>query len=87
MPSKTNTCWYKLSWRSFYALTVSVNKFSGSCNTIDNPFAWVCVSNKVKTMYVKVLNLMPEINETRFLVQHESCEFNCELNESVGSSM
>ena len=38
-------------------------------------------------MYVKVLNLMPEINETRFLVQHELCEFNCELNESVGSSM
>ena len=38
-------------------------------------------------MYVKVLNLMPEINETRFLVQHKSCEFNCELNESVGSSM
>ena len=30
---------------------------------------------------------MPGINETRFLVQHESCEFKRELNESVGSSM
>ena len=30
---------------------------------------------------------MPRINETRFLVQHVLCEFKCELNESVGSSM
>ena len=87
MSSKTNTCWYELSWSSFYAFAVSVNNFNGSCNTIDNLFAWVCVSNKVKNMYVKVFNLMPGINETRFLVQHESCEFKCELNESVGSSM
>ena len=25
-------------------------------------------------MKVKVLNLMPGVNEARFLVQHESCE-------------
>ena len=32
----------------FYPVTVSVNKFGGSCNTIYDPYARVCVLNKVK---------------------------------------
>ena len=34
-------------------------------------------------MNVKVFNLMSKVNETRFLVQHESCECKYRLNESV----
>ena len=33
----------------------------------------ICVPNKVKNMNIKVFNLMSEANETKFLVQHESC--------------
>ena len=29
---------------------------------------------------------MSRVNETRFLVQHESCEYKCVLNESVCNS-
>ena len=29
---------------------------------------------------------MSEVNETRFLIQHESCECKCRLNESVYNS-
>ena len=29
---------------------------------------------------------MSEVNETRFLVQHQSCECKCRLNESVCNS-
>ena len=35
----------------FFPFTVSVNKCGGcdgSCSTIDDPYAWFCVSNKVK---------------------------------------
>ena len=34
-------------------------------------------------MNVKVFNLMSRVNETRFLVQHESCECKYRLNGNV----
>ena len=34
-------------------------------------------------MNVEVFNLMSRINELRCLVQHESCECKCGLNERV----
>ena len=36
-------------------------------------------------MKCKIINLNINVkgNETRFLVQHESCEYKCGLNESV----
>ena len=34
-------------------------------------------------MNVKVFNLMSGVNNTIFLVQHESCECRYKLNESV----
>ena len=39
----------------FYPFTVNDNKCGGSCNTIDDPYAWVCVFEKVKNMNVKYL--------------------------------
>ena len=35
---------------------------------------------------MKLLNLMSGVNETRFIVQYESCECKCGLNESVCNS-
>ena len=37
-------------------------------------------------MNVEVFNLMSRINELRCLVQHESCECKCWLNERVHNS-
>ena len=37
-------------------------------------------------MYVKVFNFMSGVNETRFLVQHGSCECKLGLNESLCNS-
>ena len=34
-------------------------------------------------MNAKVFNLVSGVNETRFIVQHESCECKCGLNESM----
>ena len=55
----------------FYPFTVTC-KCGGSCNTIDDPYARVCVPNKVKNMNVTLFNLISRVNETRFLVQHDS---------------
>ena len=56
-----------------YPFTVSVNKCGGSCNTIYDPYVRVNASGKVNNMNVKVFNLVLEVNETRSLIQHESC--------------
>ena len=37
-------------------------------------------------MNIKVFNLVLGVNETRFLVQHESCGCKCRLNESICNS-
>ena len=37
-------------------------------------------------MNLEAFNLMLGVNETRFIVQHESCECKCGLNESVSNS-
>ena len=70
----------------FYLFTVSVGKWGESCNTNDDPYVRVCVRKKATNMNVKVFYLMSGVNETRFLVQHESCECKCGLNESVCNS-
>ena len=57
----------------FCPFTVSVNKCGGSCNDIDDPYARVCVQNKVN-VNVKVFDLISRVDETIFLVQHEPCE-------------
>ena len=74
--SLVNINFYKIL---FYQFTVRVNKCGGSCKTTDDPYARACVPNKVKQMNVKVFNLMS--HETKFLVQHESCECKRGLNE------
>ena len=67
----------------FYPFTVSFNKWGESYYTIGDPYGRVCFPNKVNNINVKVFILMSGVNETRFLVQHESCECKCGLNESV----
>ena len=70
----------------FYPFMVSINKCGGSCNTIDDPYAQVRVPNNVNNMNVKVFSLMSGVNETIFLVHHQSCGCKCKLNESVYNS-
>ena len=65
----------------FYPFTVRVNEGGGSCNTINDLYAQACIPNKIKNTNVKVFNLMAGVNETRYLVQHESCETKCGLNK------
>ena len=45
--------------------SIKVNKCSGICNKINDPYTKMCVSNVVKNINIKVLNLMPRTNETR----------------------
>ena len=49
----------------FYPYNVLVNKCSGSCNTLDDPMANMCVPNVIRVINMKVYNVLMRLNETR----------------------
>ena len=49
----------------FYPFSIKINKCSGNCNDINDPYGRVCVPDAVKNLNVRVFNLMSRINETR----------------------
>ena len=67
----------------FYPFSVKVNKCSGNCNNINDPYARICVPDTVKNLNVKVFNLMSRTNETRSIKWHETCKCICRLNKII----
>ena len=67
----------------FYPNNVLVNKCSGSCDTLDDPTARLCVPNIIKNVNMKVYNFLMRLNETRNVLWHESCKCVFRLNSSV----
>ena len=51
----------------FYPFSIKVNKCSGSCNNIDDPYAKLCVPDVVKDINVKVFNLISWSNQTKHI--------------------
>ena len=51
----------------FYPFSIKVNKCSGNCNNIDDPYAKICVPDTVKDLNVRVFNLMSTTIETRHI--------------------
>ena len=70
----------------FYPYNVLVNKCSGSCDTLDDPMAKLCVPNIIKRVNMKVYNFLMRLNETRNVLWHKSCKCVCRLNSSVCNS-
>ena len=56
----------------FYPFSIKVNKCNGNCYDINNPYAKICVPDMIKDLNVKVFNLMPRTNGTRFIKWHET---------------
>ena len=42
----------------FYPYSITINKCKGSCNTINDPYAKLCVPDTIKNINVKVFNIM-----------------------------
>ena len=67
----------------FYLYNVQVNKCSGSCNTLDNPIAKLCIPNVIKGINMQVYNFLAMLNETPNVLRHESFKCVCKLNSAV----
>ena len=70
----------------FYPFSVKINKCSGNCNNINDPYAKTCVPDTVKDLNVTVFNLMSRINETRHIKWHETCKCICRLDKIICNS-
>ena len=70
----------------FYPFSIKINKCSGSCNNITNPYAKICVPDTEKNLNVKVFNLISLTNETRHIKWYESCKCICRLDRIICNS-
>ena len=67
----------------FNLYSVLVNKFSASCNDINNLYANLCVPDVVENMNIKVINQKSRINGTRHVSWYDTCTCKCRLDPSV----
>ena len=70
----------------FYHCSIKINKCKGSCNTINDPYAKLCVPDTIKNINVKVFNLMSRTNETRHKKWQKTCKCKDRLNVSVSNN-
>ena len=64
----------------FYPFSLKINRCSSNSNSINDPYAKICVPVVVKNLNVKVLNLMSRTNETRSIEWHKRCKCICRFN-------
>ena len=66
-----------------YPFSAKINRCSGNCNSIKDPYAKICVPDIVKNLNVKVFSLMSRTNETRSIKLHETCKCIYRLNKII----
>ena len=62
---------------------IKVDKCVGSCNDEDNPYFKVCLPHSVKSVSVKVFDLISQQNMLRNVSFHKSCKCGCSLDKKV----
>ena len=62
---------------NFYLFAVKLDRCVGSCNTTNDLSKKVCIPNKTEDLNLSVFNIITEINESKALTEHISCECKC----------
>ena len=64
----------------YYPSAVKLDTCVGSCNTLNKISNKVCVLNKAEDLNLSVFNIIAEINESKTLTKHISCERKCRFD-------
>ena len=70
----------------FYPYSIKINRCKGSCNTINDPYAKICVPDQIQNTNVKVFNLISRTNDTnelRHIKWHKTCKYKCRIDASI----
>ena len=65
---------------------ISLDKCSGSCNSVGDLATKICVPSKTKDVNVKVFNMITNKNEVKTLVKHTSCDCKCKFHSTACNS-
>ena len=67
----------------FYPFSIKINKCSGNCHNISDPYAKICIPDIVKNLNVKVFSLISRTNKTKHIKWHETRKCICTLDEII----
>lgn len=65
--------------RPHYLIMASLGRCNGSCNKIYEPSGRIHFSNKTEDLHLNVFNLIKELNRSKRLIKHISCNFKCKF--------
>ena len=60
-----------------YLFAVGLDRCVGSCNALNDLSNKVCVSNKTEVLNLSLFTMITEINESKAVTKHISCECKC----------
>ena len=64
----------------YYPLVVELNRYVGSCNTLNDLSNKAYVPIKTKDLNLRVFNMIIGINELKTLKKHISCKCKCKFD-------
>ena len=67
----------------YYPFAVKLDRCVGSCNTLNDLSNKVCIPNKTEDLNLSVFNMIADINESKTLTKHLSCECKCKFDVNV----
>ena len=70
----------------YYPFIISLDKCSGSCNSINDLPTKICVPNRAKDINIKVFNIITNKKGAKTLVKHISYDCKCKLNNTTCNS-
>ena len=70
----------------YYRFIIFLNKFSESCNIVDDISTKICIPSKANYVNVKAFNVRANKNEAKTLVKHTSCDCKCKFNSTACNS-
>ena len=64
----------------YHRFIISIDRCNESCNTAEDPFCRMCISDKLEDVNLKVFNMIKTINESKTLGKQISCECRYEFD-------
>ena len=68
--------------QEFHYYPFAIKLGVGSCNTLNDLSKKVCISNKMEHLNLSVFNMIKEINKSKTLTKHISCECKCKFDRT-----
>ena len=64
----------------YYPFAVKLDRCVRSCNTLNDLSNKVCIPKKTEVLNLSLFNMITEIDESKILTKHISCECKCKLD-------